>query len=289
MELLREADAVAVRRKSASGEEVARLRQREITVRLMAELLSADKPDEGVASAAAQSRADHELPAAQRLEIAWLQEMLARKALKFDSREAWLTARESGARRLLEEFPDAAVAYEELASLALAYSGNQSMALARELQDAAAPASVKQRSAEILQRQAIEGKQLADVLDGVAGAAAVLNQAAGRHLVFYTWAPNHLSSVERALELAATLPADAVAIGINLGPDVALALEIARDRKLPGTQLYGARAHDSPIVRRLALTLPALVYEVSPEGIVRNISDRTGAKISVRSNENGGL
>lgn len=271
-QLLGKAETAAADRKTAAGQAAAALRRAEVKSRLLAELLSEEAPDLTAFEMAMALRFDATLRADDRYEIARLQEMLLRKMRKFAGRDEWLLAREEGARRLLREFPGTAAAHGELLQVAFVSPGPRAIALAQQVADSSAPGPLRRAAADLVQRHSIDGRNIGVVLGGVAGAAPLLQSFHGKRVVFYTWMPEDESSVARAEAVGAALPAGSIAIGINLGPDAAAALSVAENRRLPGEQIYGARGHDSPVVRRLALTATGLVLAAGSDGSMRNLS-----------------
>lgn len=270
-------EAGAFREQNPTHARVADAQMLEARNLLKAALLG-DKPSEARAlPLAAKVRSDRSLPTDARFQTAVLEEMLLRRGVAYKDRGEWLAHREAGARRLIAEFPDVPAAYGHLLQVAQVSPGPGSVALAQQLIDSSAPESVKEVAYDMVQRQTLSGRTLADVIGGQPGAGPLLKATHERPVVFYTWAPEDGSGVERIKELSASLPAGVLVLGINVSRDVPTAVAVAEREKLPGEQLYGARAHDSPVVRRLALTVSGLVYAAGSDGVLMNLSEQRDA------------
>lgn len=248
-------------------------RRHEAKRRLLAGLLGADELAPEVLTLAKEVRKDMRFSSEERFEVAVLEERAIARGKRFKDRDEWLRDREESARRLIAEFGDVPASYGHLLQVAQVRSGPHGVALAQQLIDCPAPEAVKALAHDLVQRQTLSGRTLLDVIGGQPGAGSLLKAAAGRPVVLYTWAPEDGAGIGRIKALAAALPAGALVLGINLSRDVPTAVALAAREKLPGEQLYGARAHDSPVVRRLALTVPGLVYAIGGDGVITNLSD----------------
>ncbi len=265
--------AAEARAEYAAGPEApaaSEARRREAKNLLLASLLGPDALDGQPGAVARAARHDPNLPPQARFEIAMLEDMALRKATTFSSREEWLGIREEQARRLIAEFAGLPEAYGQLLPVVAASSGPHAVSLADEIINSPAPASVKEHAWNLRQRLTLGGKSLAVLIEGQPGAEPLLRAAAGRPVVIYTWQPESARSIERAGALTSALPAGALVLGVNLSRDVPAALAVAQ--RLPGEQLYGARGYDSPVVRRLALTAPGLLYAAGSDGVMKNLS-----------------
>lgn len=259
----------------------ARLRMAGAKYRLLAALLGDTPLAEADLAAAKAVRTDRSLPARERLELAALEDQNRRKGRRFTSPEEYWREREASARALLAEFPELPDAHTHLLAVAQGAPAAASLRLAQEIAVSNAPAEVRARARELIVRASIDGRNLHEVLGAVPGTAAILGKVTGRPVILYAWAPQDAPSIARARQLAAALPAGAVAFGVNLGPDVGGALAMAAAQGLPGEQLYGGRGFDSPLVRELALTLPGMVYAANAEGVLRNFTGwRDAAEVS---------
>ncbi len=256
-------------------------RRREAKSRLLAALLGPDAPAPELLALAKEVRHDARLAAQDRFEVAALEEMAAAHGRRFQDRGEWLRHREERARKLIAEFGEVPAAYGHLLQVAEVNPGPRGVALAQQLVDSPAPAAMKAAAQDIVQRQSLPGRTLGDVIGGLPGAAALLEEAFNRPVVFYTWSPEDESGMARLKSLAAALPAEALVLGVNLGRDVPAALAAAARENLPGAQLYGARAHDSPVVRRLALTKPGLLYVARRDGVLLNLSQARDPSVAL--------
>ncbi len=271
-QLLREADKAAIDQKKEVGAVASALRYEEGRMRLLAELLSEGPVNDRALKIAFELRGDTSIPAINRLEVARLLQFAERKGRKFADREEWQIQCEKDAQQLVREFPEEQSAHEGLLRVAMASSGPRSLSLARELAESTATDEIKRVAAEIIERQAITGRNIRALLEGIEGSEILISGFEGKRVVFYTWAPEEERSMARALQIAKAVKGGAVIVGINLGRDANEAMRVAQARGLPGQQLYGARGYDSPLVRCLLLTLPALTYAVETDGTVKNIS-----------------
>lgn len=281
--LLREADEAATML-AADGErpDATTLRLQEVRSRVLAALLDERESaaPAGVRAAARALKADARVPAAARYELARLLTMAERKGRKFSAREEWLAAREAAARQLIRDSPGVDFAYDELLAVAAVSDGPRALRLAQELAAAPASPALKAHAAVIANRSSAPGQPLPAVLADLPGGAPLVERSRDRILIFYTWTPDDARSMDLAKSLAAAAPPEALVLGINLGPEASRALALARETRLPGEQLYGARAHDSPVVRRLGLTIPSQLYAVGRDGLIRDLTasaDRAAA------------
>jgi hypothetical protein len=280
--LLRAADAASARVVATTEREKAALKRVEVSSRLLAELLSGTDPDPAVLEMATSFRRDLRGSVDDRLEVAWLQEMLLRKSEHFESRDEWLAAREASARELIGEFPASSSAYDELWSVAVSSNAQYALAIAGELKNSPASEAVRKAASDLLHRHEINGLNASAALADTPGARQLLRSFDGKAVVFYTWMPESADSIARAQALGAALPNDWIAIGINLGPDVAKALRTASEFELPGSQLYEGRAHDSPVVKELTLTVPGLLFGISREGILHDLGRPTDVATALK-------
>lgn len=272
-ELLQESSDLAGRARSAQGEEARALRRQAASKRLTAELLSDSAPDAAAQQLAQDVLEDPTQGPAAKLEIERLQGRLARKSTRFASRADWVKARGAQALDLVKRYPDQPGAYEELLEVARLSPREQAVAHAQLVVASQAPEPMKAAARTIVRRGTIDGQHLATILNGVPDAGFLLKRGQGRTLVLYSWSPMDEASVLRAKELARSAPRGTLFVGINVGRDVLRALQRAEADGLPGEQLYGARGFDSPLVRQLGMTTAGLVYVVSGEGILRNLSE----------------
>lgn len=253
----------------------------EARYRLSAALLGEGHPGRGVIDLASSVREDVRLSAEARYEIASLQEKVARRYHRSNNREAWIAEREAGARRLLREFPQVPAVYDELLHVAALATGTRAVALSQQIIDSSALPATKEVARTLLDRHTLNGRTLVAVIGGVVGSQELLKRAQGRLLVFYTWAPENEASRQLAVDVGKAAPT-ALIIAVNTSRNVAAALKMAAASKLPGEQLYGGRGFDSPVVRRLALTAPGLVYAVDREGVIENLSGRTDSVATLK-------
>jgi hypothetical protein len=259
-----------------------RLQFRESKLRLLAALLTdGSNPEAGHAIALANAvQRDRRQPIEARYEVARLLASAERKGRKFANREAWFAEREQAARRLIQDFPDLPAAYDELLAVAAISDSQRALRLARELLEAPAARASAERAQEIVWRHTTVGRPLAEAIAEIPGGMALLKRASGKSVIFYTWAPDDDRSIGLANALAQQLPPDSLVLGMSLSPRADRAMAIASDGKLPGEQLYGGRGWDSPVVRRLGLTVPSLLYAVGRDGVVHDLSsapDRAAA------------
>jgi hypothetical protein len=262
----------AFRKENPTHPKAAEARLKETRSLLIAALLGEKLDNAELQADIEVVRRDVSLSAPDRFEVVALGERLLVRGAAKNRSEASI-ASEASARYLIREFPEQAGGYSELLHAGLIATPERSVALAQQVLDGPAPSAVKALAREVITRQTISGKALADVIGGQPGAAALLRETSGRPVVIYTWSPEDAISMERAKALGASIPADAVVWGVNVSPDVGAALAAAKSSALPGQQLYGARGFDSPVVTRLALTASRLVYAADSRGKITNLSD----------------
>ncbi|MBA4137237.1 MAG: hypothetical protein C0518_07980 [Opitutus sp.] len=276
------ADVAGLLKANPQHPDALRLRFRESKLRLLAVLLTdGSSPAAGHAIALANAvHRDRHQPIEDRYEVARLLASAERKERKFADRAAWIAEREQAARRLIQEFPDLPAAYDELLAVAAISDSQRALRLARELLEAPAARASKERAQEIVWRHTTVGRPLAEAIAEIPGGMALLKRASGKSVVFYTWNPDDDRSIALANALAQQLPPETLVMGVSLSPKADRAMAIASEGKLPGEQLYGGRGWDSPVVRRLGLTVPSLLYVVGRDGVVRDLSsasDRAAA------------
>ena len=271
-QLNQEADlAKAQYQKNPQDGNAATALQTEAKKRLIAGLLDTGAVKTDVVNLAETARQDSRLTAAQRFELASLEEMATRKGNKYKNNDDLLQDREASARRLIAAYPDVPEAQGCLLQVAALQRGARRTALAQEVLNSAAPAAIKDSARTLILRESLAGSLLQPVLQGTPGAARLLSVLGKQPLVFYTWRPENQDSLDRAKVIAKALPKSAVTIGINLSRDLAAALTAARN--LPGEQLGGGSGYGHPVALSLGLTAPSMLYAVGTDGRIQNLSD----------------
>jgi len=222
----------------------------------------------------AEIRGDASLPAASRAEVAALAEHVAVAKRPGLSRDGRLAAYEQAVRGLTAEFPELPNGYESLVQIAKDSSDAKAQAIARNVLGlAAAPATVKAEAQILLDRHALVGRPVAELVRPILGAANPIERAKGRPLVLYSWATFAAGSHALAADLAARTPAGVALVGLCLDfRDLAPAKALATAQKLPGEQLYDWLGRRGEVAERLKLTDPALAFVIDAGGIIRAVS-----------------
>jgi hypothetical protein len=260
------------RKQNPEHPKAAEARLNEARSLLIAALLGDKSQESRIQTTVEEVKADTRLTSHDRFEIVALAErLLVRGSAK--SREEASVANEASARYLIREFPKEAGSYAELLHAAALASSPRAVALAQQVVDSPAPESLKLAARDIITRQTIPGKTFAELVGGQPGAGPLIKAALGRSLIIYTWRPEDQQSVDRAKAIMSAIPANALVLGVNVGPDASAALAFAKLNNLPGEQLYGARGADSPVVLRLALTASGMLYVAGKDGRMQNLSE----------------
>lgn len=263
-------------------------RREVLKLRLKAGLLDESASAEGLLTEAAAIRVNTQIEERERLEIAVLEENLRRKLRWFKNRQEWLDAREEGMRRLHADFPGNAAVQQGLLGLAAELPPERALSLLDEFIASGADPAIKETAIELKASLTAPGKILGTVLDGVPGATPFLQQISGRTVLIYSWAPEQSRSWERAKKLVQEKEADCLLIGVNVGLDTASAQRVVKEQDLPGEQLYHCAAASSPLVRRLGLRRPDMLYYVTREGIVHDLTAAPDPTAPLRLLKKGG-
>jgi hypothetical protein len=181
----------------------------------------------------------------------------------------------------MRRYPREHGAHEELLEVARISPRADAVAHAQVLVDGQTGERIKQEARALIRLLTIDGQHISTVLAGTPDAGALIKRGRERVLILYSWSPADETSVTRAGEIARAAPSGAALVGVNVGRDVPTA--VAKATTLPGEQLYGGRGFDSPIARQLGFTRPGLVFAVTREGIVRNLSDVRDLGAAVRA------
>ncbi len=217
-------------------------------------------------------RADAKVPAAQRAEItAWSRNWEIRQQRDLEPM-ARLERYETIARGLIAEFPDVPDAYESLFNIGRSLGDERGRQIAEELQAMPAPAAVKARARELLDRHALQGKSLADVSKAALGEDSALERARGRATVIYSWASWSPGSIALAKQILATAPPGAAIIGVSLDSDVDAASALAGSEGLPGERVYDSRGREGALAQQLKLSDPGLVYTTDAGGVISSVA-----------------
>ncbi len=259
------------RKRNPNHPKIAEARLKEIRCLLLAALLGDKSQELRIAKGVEAVKSDASLSSHDRFEVVALAErLLVRGAAK--NREEASVAYEASARYLIREFPKEPGSYAELLHAAEIASRSRAVALAQQVVDSPAPESLKSAARGLIQRETLSGRSFAELIGGEPGSAPLIKAASGKRLIIYTWRPEDRKSIERAKAIASAVPEGSVVFGVNLSPDASAALVSAKSNSLPGEQLYGARGADSPVVLRLALTTPGLLYAAGADGKMQNLS-----------------
>lgn len=259
-----------------------------LKLRLKAGLLDEPASAEGLLTEAAAIRVNKQIDESERLEIAVLEESLRRRIRRFKNRHEWLDAREESMRRLHADFPGNPAVQQGLLSLSAELPPERALSLLDELVASEADVAIKETAIELKTSLTAPGKILGSVLEGTPGSTSFLQQISGRAVLIYSWAPEQSRSWERAKKLVQEKEADCLLMGVNVGLDTASALRVAKEQDLPGEQLYHCAAAGSPLVRRLGLRRPGMVYYVTREGIVHDLSSAPDPTAPLRLLKKGG-
>lgn len=266
------AEARAARMTALDHSSRTSLLQLEAKTRLLANLLSGEALDDGDLALARAVRSEHSIEPKQRVEIAILSDMVAEKDKSLASPEGRKRFRETAALALVHEFPSEPTAFERLFTVALASDTKRALEFARQVVDSPASLPTRNAAGALIARLTADGMYFADAIAEVSGFSGLFAKVHGHLAVFYTWHPEDEESIQRALSIGAALPSGARAIGINLSSDLAAALKVAADRALPGEQLANARGYDHPAAIKMGLTVSQVIYAISREGRIRNLS-----------------
>lgn len=216
-------------------------------------------------------RRDTAIPLALRARVAaWSDHLTVAKQPSLSQNDRFL-AYEKAIRGLMREFPTLPDGYEALGRLARDASDERAVSIARELVRKPVPAAVKADAQRLLNRYALIGRPLADVVKPVLGSTNAFTGPAGHGTIIYTWSTWSRPSIELAKRIVAGAPPGTKTIGINLDADTPVAKGMAANEKLSGDQFYLA-GPDDELARQLELSTPALVYVADSKGRIRSVS-----------------
>lgn len=255
---------------------------------ILAELISDEKADAAVKVKAKRILDDAEQSPATKLEIERLSARLDRKDKKYASQGEWLAEREASAVDFIKRYQGQPGGYEELLAVAALSPRERAVAHAQVIVASAAPERIKASARTILRRETIDGKHIMAVIGEAAGGGPFMRQVHNKSAIVYSWSPSDETSLKKAKQIASGAFKGAVIIGINTSRDVPRALACVKSEQLPGDQLYNARGFDSPLAEKLAMNTPGLIYFLSADGVVRNISDTRDMTAMIQTLSKGG-
>ncbi|HET7536090.1 MAG TPA: hypothetical protein VFJ90_06535 [Candidatus Didemnitutus sp.] len=211
-------------------------------------------------------RSDPKVPVKLRAQCAAAHDFTATTRKARDRAERFKNVEQTG-RSLIKEFPGEPQGYEALFALCQASNPAKAQALASELAGSDAPAEIKFGATVLLQRLALVGHSLAEVL-GPEGAALFSGQPSGEPVVVYSWASWGPGSLDFARMIQARRFA---AIGICVDADVEKAKLLAAGGGLGGKHSYDSGGLDGVLASRLAFSAPGQIYFVDSSGVIRDV------------------
>lgn len=224
-----------------------------------------------LAQAVASLRADPKLPAKIRAHGAAAYEFT--RAVRDQPDEAARhDALEKTARALIQEFPAEMPGYEALLALSRAAEPAKAEALARELAAASAPAPIRASAQTLLDRYALVGRPLADILPATASELKT-SLPAGQPIIIYSWATWGPGSIELGRMIQARRFA---AAGICLDDDLAAARRLQHEAGLGGQHIYDGKGREGEIATQLKFSTAGQIYLVDAQGVIRDVRGGEG-------------
>lgn len=179
-----------------------------------------------------------------------------------------LAAIETTARALLREFPGEPQGPQALLAVANAASADRAVALAEEVVRAEAPPELKQAAQRLLERMALVGGPLTDLLEPAAREALAQVQKSNEPVLVYSWA----TGAPGSLELGRMIQARRFgALGICLDDDLDAARREQAQANLGGTHVYDAAGRSGRQAARLLCDRPGMIYLVDGQGVIRDV------------------
>lgn len=227
----------------------------------------------------AEVRKDPVIPAAHRAEVVGLAENIAigkRRNLPSDKR---LEEYEKVARSLIAEFPDLPELYEALVHIAADSAPERAITLAQELVEGGAPDSVRTRARRLLERYALRGRLLAEIVGADLEQAGVASGPWENGLAIYTWSASNPHSISIVKQLLSALPEECLVVGVSLDEDLSNVAASAEAAQLPGIQLEAANR--IIVANELILDGLGMVYLCDKEGVIRRVTAQRDIKMAV--------
>jgi len=219
-------------------------------------------------------RSDATLDPAARSEVAALADHLTVAKNTALSRSEKLSAYEEVLRGLTAEFPMLPNGYEALVNIAKDSPDERALAIVRDvlaMPQASNPAKAEAQT--LLDRFALLGKSLPELVRPIVGPDHAMRRAHGQPVVIYSWASSSRGSIVRAKAITGNVPPGAVVVGVCLDRQE---LESAKSRavaeRLPGEQVFDALGRHGVLAGRLNLTDHGLIYLADGNGIIRSVS-----------------
>lgn len=192
------------------------------------------------------------------------------------------TAVKTTARMLVAEFPSEEPGYRALLAMARIAPAEETDALAREIVGSTAvPSEVKASAQILIERAALIGRPLAEVL-GSAGTEVMAKISPNTAMIVYSWATWAPSSLELgAMIFDRQLPA----MGICLDEDVAAAQSLHRIGGFGGVLIYDSAGRNGALAQALRFDVPGHVYVVDAAGVIRDV--RGGESLESKLTKHG--
>lgn len=174
---------------------------------------------------------------------------------------------EKTARELIKEFPGEAPGYQALLALARAGNSDQAKSLAQIIVSSPAPALIRAGAQTILDREALVGRSLAEVL-GQDDLQILTKAGATYPAILYSWA----SWGSRSLEFGRMIQwRQFNAISVCLDEEIQAAEFAQSQSKLAGLCLYDAAGRNGRLAKALKFDGPGQIYLIDAQGVIRDV------------------
>ncbi len=171
------------------------------------------------------------------------------------------------ARQLIKKYPTQPQGYQALWAIARSGGTVEEGLLAKEIVESSAPVEYRRKAQSLLDRAALVGRPLPDVL-GVAGEELLATIPAGKPIIVYSWAEWGPGSIELGRMIQARR---FEAIGICLDTDIEAAKEAQHAANLGGQHVYSEKGPEGEVAALLKCNTAGQIYLVDQKGIIRDV------------------
>jgi hypothetical protein len=221
---------------------------------------------------AGEIRADRNFTPAERLEVAGYADNLEVVAQQIAVPDDLTAALEKVARQLVAECPGVPAGYESLLNLAKNSSPERAKVLFGDLLEMPAPDAVKLQAAHWLDRYALVGRPLADLVKSAMGADKRLERTKEQIVVIYAWSVDDNPSIELAKQVGSIRMPGLTFFGVNLDESANLGRAQDIATLLPGEQLILGKGATGALATALLLDETPLLYVTDRKGVLLTVS-----------------